>query len=192
MPETELHIKNMVCDRCIKVVKEVMEQLHLPVKSIELGKVVLANNAPDIPKEKINDALLKEGFELIEDKKHRIVEAIKNAVIERVHHQDLSEQQYNFSTYLGEKLHLDYHYLSSIFSELENVTVEQYIILQKIEKVKEWLLYDELSLSEIAYRMGYSSVAHLSAQFKKVTGFTPTRFRELKEHKRKPLDQVGE
>jgi AraC-like DNA-binding protein len=188
---TELYIKNMVCDRCIKAVRRIMESQDLEVLNIELGKVTTGKALTAPARAGIDAALRQEGFELIEDKRHRIVEAIRNAIIALVHHSDLSEWNSNFSTYLSEKLHKDYHYLSSLFSEQENVTIEQYVILQKIEKVKELLLYDELTLSEIAYRMGYSSVAHLSGQFRKITGFTPSAFRKLKEHKRKPLDEVG-
>lgn len=186
----ELFIKNMVCGRCIKVVKEGLENLGLGVKEITLGKVMLAKPAGPGQLEKAGRMLEKEGFELIDDKRSRLVEAVRNAVIQAVHYSDLSEQKENFSEYLAHKLHRDYHYLSNLFSEVENITIEQFIIQQKIEKVKELLVYDELSLSEIAFRMGYSSVAHLSAQFKKVTGFTPSQFKQLKEHKRKPLDEI--
>lgn len=186
----ELFIKNMVCGRCIKVVKEGLENLGLGVKEIILGKVMLAKPAGPGQLEKAGRMLEKEGFELIDDKRSRLVEAVRNAVIQAVHYSDLSEQKENFSEYLAHKLHRDYHYLSNLFSEVENITIEQFIIQQKIEKVKELLVYDELSLSEIAFRMGYSSVAHLSAQFKKVTGFTPSQFKQLKEHKRKPLDEI--
>lgn len=186
----ELHIKNMVCDRCIKSVREELEKLGLTIKEIALGKVVLQKPADAAQLEKISQVLKEEGFELLDDKRAQLVEAIKNLVIEAVHYGDLSEQKENFSGYIAQRLHRDYNYLSNLFSEAENTTIEQFIIHQKIEKVKELLVYDELSLSQIAFQMGYSSTAHLSGQFKKITGFTPTQFKQLKEHRRKPLDKI--
>ncbi|KKX47548.1 AraC family transcriptional reguator [Sphingobacterium sp. IITKGP-BTPF85] len=129
------------------------------------------------------------GFEVIDDKKCRIIERIKNIIIELVHNRD-SDIKTNLSDVLSNKLHHDYNYLSNLFSEVEGTTIEKYFIAQKIEKVKELLVYDELSLSEIAFRLNYSSVAYLSNQFKKVTGLTPSHFKQIKEDKRKPLDEV--
>ena len=132
----------------------------------------------------------KKGFKWIEDGKIKLVEEIKKEIVNLVHYTDLDEMSSNLSQHLASRLHKDYHYLSNTFSSVENTTIEQYFILQKIERVKEWLVYNELTLNEMAFKLGYSSVAHLSTQFKKVTGFTPTQFKELKQHHRKPLDKV--
>ena len=140
-------------------------------------------------KEQLHQALLDLGFEPIDSKKGRIIEKIKTVIINMVHHSDHDEKT-NLSDLLSKALHHDYNYLSNLFSEVEGITIEKYFIAQKIEKVKELLVYDELSLSEIALRMNYSSVAYLSNQFKKVTGLTPSHFRQIREEKRKPLDKV--
>lgn len=184
-----LFIKNMVCDRCIMVVKSELDKLGIHTKGVQLGEVTLENEPTSEEKEQLSQALIPLGFELIDDKKSRIIEQIKNAIIEIVHHQE-NEIKTNLSDFLSDKLRLDYAYLSNLFSEVEGTTIEKYFIAQKIEKVKELLVYDELSLSEIAYRLNYSSVAYLSNQFKKVTGFTPSQFKKTKENKRKPLDKV--
>jgi len=185
-PEQHLAIKNMVCQRCVRVVKEELEKLGLEVKEIDLGEATVFGKADP---EEIKQVLADAGFELLEDKKARQVEQIKNYIIQLI--QEPETRNLNYSDLIAEHLGRDYHYLSQLFSSSENVTIERYIILQKIEKVKEWLVYDELSLSEMAYKLGYSSVAHLSSQFKQVTGFTPTAFKKLKAHNRKPLDEVG-
>ena len=188
MPPEERHlaIKNMVCARCVRVVKEELEKLGLTVNEVQLGEATVTGNADQ---EEIKNALAAAGFELLEDKKARLIEQVKNYIIQLV--QDPESRTANYSDLISEHIHKDYHYLSQLFSATENVTIEKYIILQKIERVKEWLVYDELSLSEMAYKLGYSSVAHLSSQFKQVTGFTPTTFKNLKAHNRKPLDEVG-
>ena len=141
-------------------------------------------------KNKIKSALETEGFVVLDDQKSKLVDEIKRHIIELVHYGNLDEMDKTLSAHLSGKLHKDYHYLSSLFSSVENTTIEQYFILQKIEKVKEWLVYDEFTLSEMAFKLGYSSVAHLSGQFKKVTGFTPSQFKQLKDHHRKPLDKI--
>lgn len=184
-----LFIKNMVCNRCILVVQNELDKLGLPVKSIKLGEIVLENEPSAKDKEELEKVLVALGFELIDDRKSRIIEKIKNVIIELVHHQD-NETKNNLSEVLSKELHHDYNYLSNLFSEVEGTTIEKYFIAQKIEKVKELLVYDELSLSEIAFQLNYSSVAYLSNQFKKVTGLTPSHFKRIKEDKRKPLDQV--
>ena len=186
----ELHIKNMVCNRCIKAVYDILEKEHLAPAQVALGKVTLREDISADKLASLRTALEEEGFMLIDDRRSRMIEAIKNAVIEKVHYGDLSEMKEKFSVYLSDRLHEDYNYLSALFSEVENNTIEHYIILQKVEKIKELLVYDEWSLGEIAFQLGYSSVAHLSAQFKKTTGFTPSQFKQLKEHRRKPLDEV--
>ncbi|WP_211277214.1 helix-turn-helix domain-containing protein [Thermoflavifilum aggregans] len=182
----------MVCDRCVKVVTQVLQQLHLPVVSVSLGNAVIQRELTMEEKDQLNKLLQQEGFALIEDKKIRLLEAIKHAAIDWVQHGKMKTMPVNFSTFLSETLQKDYHYLSNLFSEHENITIEQYVMLQKIEKVKELLSYGEMSLSEIAEELGYSSVAHLSGQFKRMTGFTPTQFRKLKDHHRKSLDRVEE
>jgi AraC-like DNA-binding protein len=186
----ELHIKNMVCGRCIKSVTTVFEQAGVVPEDVQLGVVKLAGPVNAEQGQKIKAGLEAEGFALLDDQKAKLVHEIKRIIIELVHYGELDEMNKNMSDYLSGKLHKDYHYLSSLFSSVENTTIEQYVILQKIEKVKEWLAYDEFTLSEIAYKMGYSSVAHLSGQFKKVTGFTTSQFKQLKEHHRKPLDKL--
>ena len=186
---TTLFIKNMVCNRCIMVVQNELDKLRLDVKNIKLGEVTLGKELTDEQKKNFEEVLTSLGFELIDDKKSRIIEKIKNIIIELVHHQD-NDTKNNLSDVLSSKLHHDYNYLSNLFSEIENTTIEKYFIAQKIEKVKELLVYDELSLSEIAFRLNYSSVAYLSNQFKKVTGLTPSHFKQIREDKRKPLDEV--
>ena len=188
-----LIIKNMVCDRCIRVVKEEFENIGLDVRSIKLGEVQVAAGPEQFDREKVRKVLDENGFELIDDKNVKIIEQIKTAIIDLIHHSDSAEgYNVNFPQYVSEKVGRDYHYLSHLFSSTENVTIEKYIILQRIEKVKELLVYGELTLSEIAYKMGYSSVQHLSSQFKDVTGFTPSHFKKIRAEKRLPLDKVGE
>lgn len=184
-----IFIKNMVCDRCIMVVQNELEKLGLDAKNIKLGEVILFKEITSLEKENLSKTLEPLGFEVIDDKKGRIIEKIKNIIIDLVHHQD-SDVKTNLSDVLSDKLHHDYNYLSNMFSEVEGTTIEKYFIAQKVEKVKELLVYDELSLSEIANRLNYSSVAYLSNQFKKVTGLTPSHFKQIKEDKRKPLDKV--
>lgn len=179
----------MVCDRCILVMKNELAHLgHQPL-NITLGEVELKNELTDTEKTNLNNHLKSLGFELIDDKKSRIIGQIKSSIIEIIH-QHNSELKANLSDYLSNKLNHDYTYLSNLFSEVEGTTIEKYFIAQKIEKVKELLVYDELTLSEIADQMNYSSVGYLSNQFKKVTGLTPTYFKNIKENKRKPLDEV--
>jgi len=179
----------MVCNRCIMVVQNELDKLGLDVKHIKLGEVVLKKELTPIKRNQLADILNSLGFEIIDDKKNRIIEQIKNVIIDLVHHQD-NDIKTNLSDILSNKLHHDYNYLSNLFSDVEGTTIEKYIIAQKIEKVKELLVYDELSLSEIALRLNYSSVAYLSNQFKKVTGFSPSHFKQIREEKRKPLDEV--
>lgn len=185
-----LYIKNMVCDRCVMVVRQQLDALDLNYKNVQLGQVEL-NETPAADKiEELKEKLTTNGFELLDDKKSKIVERIKNVIVSLIHGKDADEFNLKLSAMLEEKLGMDYHYLSTLFSSVEGITIEKYAILQRVEKVKEWLMYDEKSLSEIAYEMGYSSVQHLSQQFKKITGLTPTHFKQLKENKRKPLDKV--
>ncbi|MGU3376406.1 helix-turn-helix domain-containing protein [Chryseobacterium sp. M5A1_1a] len=182
-------IKNMVCNRCIMVVQNELNKLNLSAISIKLGEIVFEKEPTTEQKKKLEEALSELGFQVIDDKKSRIIEKIKNTIIELVHHQDNGAKT-NLSDVLSKKLHHDYNYVSNLFSEVEGTTIEKYFIAQKIEKVKELLVYDELSLSEIAFQLNYSSVAYLSNQFKKTTGLTPSHFKQIKEEKRKPLDKV--
>jgi YesN/AraC family two-component response regulator len=182
-------IKNMVCNRCIMVVQQVFEGLGFSPVRISLGEVETPGPIPDVELEKLRNTLVNYGFELIDDAKSRMIEKIKNLVIQSVHHNH-DDLKVNYSEYIESHLNRDYAYLSSLFSEVEGTTIEKFIINQKIERVKELLVYNELTLSEIADQMGYSNVAYLSSQFKKVTGLTPSHFRQVKENKRKPLDKV--
>ncbi len=187
---TILYIKNMVCGRCIKVVREELEHLGHEVRKVELGEVEVAGRKPP-ELEKIRTVLEKNGFELIEDKNAKLIEQIKLAILKLVQEDHAKNpMQSSYSSYLSEELGHDYHYLSSLFSSVENITIEQYTILQRIERVKELLRYRDLTLSEIAYKTGYSSVQHLSNQFRKVTGMTPSHFKDLRKSLRRPLDKI--
>ncbi|MCG2615556.1 AraC family transcriptional regulator [Terrimonas sp. NA20] len=186
----EIYIRNMVCDRCIKSVRHIFEKMRIETEEIRLGVVYTKVAVPDAQVRSLKDALREEGFEWMDDQKAKMVELIKSLLIQLVQTAELDEMKGNLSAYLSKMLLKDYHYLSQLFSSMENTTIEQYFILQKIEKVKEWLVYDEFSVSEIAFKLGYSSVSHLSGQFKKVTGFTPSEFKQFKDHYRKPLDKV--
>lgn len=179
----------MVCNRCITAVKQELENLHLSPVTISLGEVELAKTPSEKQLAQLKIRLEELGFELLDDNKKKIIEKIKNIVIKKIHHSELEEQE-RFSDLLAHSIRKDYSYLSNLFSEVEGITIEKYIINQKIEKVKELLVYDELSLSEIAYRLDYSSVAHLSAQFKEITGLTASHFKKIGNHQRKPLDDV--
>ena len=191
MQTQTLYIKNMVCPRCIKVVKDELTKLGLNVKNVELGEATIETNNKPVNLEQIRNILEANGFELLDDKQGKLVEKIKTLIIEKIQNtKDGELERFNFSKYLSENLNVTYQYLSHLFSSLEDITVEKYIIHQKIEKVKELLVYDELTLSEIAFNLGYSSVQHLSSQFKKITGFTPSHYKNLKDKKRIPLDKV--
>jgi AraC-like DNA-binding protein len=187
---TTLTIKNMVCNRCIKVVKEELEKLDIDVRSIILGEAIVSGEEKDLPITKIKNVLTENGFELIEDKKAKTIEQIKIIVIEHIYNDSEKDKDKNISKVLVEKTGYDYNYLSSLFSSIENITIEHFFILQKIERAKELLKYGELTLSEIAYQLSYSSVQHLSNQFKKVTGLTASQFKELTYKERKPIDQI--
>ena len=185
----KLYIKNMVCNRCKMVVKAELEKAGLNSLSVELGEVEVLEEPAKKDLDALNIHLKHLGFELIDDRKSTIIEKIKTELITLV--QQLDEHNgINISQHISAKLHYDYPYLSNLFSEVEGTTIEKYLISLKIEKVKELLVYDELSLSEIAWKLGYSSVAHLSAQFKKITGLTPSFYKSLKEHKRKNIDEL--
>jgi AraC-like DNA-binding protein len=186
-----LRIKNMVCQRCKMVVESELHKLKLHPITISLGEVVIEEKSLTADqRHQLNEALNIVGFELIDDKRSKLIEQIKTFIIETIHYKKEKPQK-NYSKLLSQHLHHDYSYLSKLFSEVEGITIEQYVLNQKIEKVKELLLYDELSLSEIAFQLGYSSTAHLSAQFKKLTGFTPSQFKQMGVQSRKALDETG-
>ena len=179
----------MVCDRCILVIKEQLEKVGIGYNNVSLGEVQLNNEPTPEQFDNLNRNLTAMGFELLDDKKEKLVEKIKNIIISLIHRNEDSNNK-KLSAILEERLQLDYHYLSNLFSATEGSTIEKYTIRQRIERVKELLTYNELSLSEIANQMEYSSVQHLSQQFKKETGLTPTQFRDFKENTRKPIDKV--
>lgn len=186
-----LYVKNMVCDRCIMIVKQQLENFDLKVNEITLGKIDV-EPAPDANKlQDIASAMEVLGFELIDKEKDQLVEQIKNQVIELVHYSDLNAMDHSLTQVIADRLNKDYAYLSRQFSEVEGLTIEKYIIQQKIEKVKELMEYGELNLNEIAYKMGYSSSAHLSTQFKSVTGLTPSKYKSTELNNRKPLDKIN-
>lgn len=189
MKSNTIHIKNMVCNRCIMVVTEVLKRMGFTPLSVELGTAILQEPINAEERATIKPVLEEYGFELIDDKRMRIIEQIKVAVIELVHYNDNSSKT-NLSDYLTDKCHHDYSFLSKLFSEVNDISIERYYIFQKIERIKKLLVYDELSISEIAYKLNYSSAAHLSTQFRNITGISPSQFKRLKEHKLKPLDEV--
>ena len=186
---TMLFVKNMVCHRCIIVLDEQLKALGLTPQSINLGEITFTQELSSDEIQAIKQALLPLGFEVMNDKKSVLIEKIKSIIINLIHNQD-NKLSFNLSEILSSELSRDYGALSRLFSEVEGRTIEKFFIAQKIERVKELLVYDELTLSEIAYQLNYSSVAHLSNQFKKVTGLTPSFFKQIKDNKRKSLDEV--
>ncbi len=179
----------MVSIRCKMVVKDELNKLGINYGAIDLGEVEIKEILSDEQHNRLKEALFLSGLELMDDKKAILIEKIKNVIIEMVHYEDEFPKIKN-SDYISEKLNYDYTYLANLFSEATGTTIEHYIILHKIEKVKELLLYDELSLTEISYKLNYSSVAHLSNQFKKITGLTPSFFKNLKKKNRKGLENM--
>lgn len=184
-----LYVKNMVCNRCIQVVKEELSLLGIEVQDIQLGEVRLAQPISAHKLNEVREVFAKRGFEILEDSNSKQIEQIKTAIIDLVHNPEIVINQ-NVSNYLEGLISKDYSYLSNLFSSVENITIERYLILQKVEKVKELLIYDELTLSEISYKMDYSSVQYLSGQFRKVTGMSPSEFKKLTKKERVPLDKV--
>jgi len=185
-----LYIKNMVCNRCIKSVAGILNELNIGYENILLGEVTVLDAPDDNKKQLLLQRLNEEGFELIDDKKSRVISRIKKIILEYVRELDYSSEKIHLSDFLSQTLNADYSHLSSLFSSVEGQTIENFLIAQKIERAKELLVYDELTLSEIAHKLGYSSTAHLSNQFKKVTGLTPTHFKSVGAEKRLPLDKV--
>jgi AraC-like DNA-binding protein len=185
----KLYIKYMVTIRCKMVVKSELEKLGLHFANVELGEVAIKEDLSEEQKDRLRTGLKKSGLELMDDKKSILVEKIKGVIIELVHYND-DQLKINLSDYLAEKLNHNYTYLANLFSEVKGITIEQFYLAHKIEKVKELLVYDELTLTEIAYKLNYSSVDHLSNQFKKMTGLTPSHFKDLKHKRRKTLENM--
>lgn len=185
----KLYIKYMVSLRCKMLVKDELEKLGINYVSVELGMVETKGDISEEKLEKLSNNLKKAGLELLDSKKNILVEKIKSIIVEMIHYED-EVPDVNDSDYISEKLGYNYTYLSNTFSEVKGMTIQQYIIQHKIEAAKELLLYDELTLTEIAYKLNYSSVAHLSNQFKKVTGLTPTYFKELKDKREQNLEDL--
>ena len=185
-----LLIKNMVCHRCVLAVEEIFRRSGIAFDQVLFGEVYLKEAVTQKQHKALGEELSRIGFELIDDKRKALIEQIKNFAIESVHYKEDRAKE-KFSVLLAQHLHHDYSYLSNLFSDVEGITIEQYLLLQRIEKVKELLMYDQLSLTEIAIQLGYSSTAHLSAQFKKLTGSTASAFKEQKARTRKPLDEIG-
>ena len=185
----KVYIQNMVSLRCKLMVKSVLDEMGLAYKSIELGELMLEEPITEENRKILREKLHLSGLELIEDKNAIIIEKIINIVIEMVHYSD-EMPNINFSTFLAEKMQQDYHKMSERFSKTKGITIEHFIILHKIEKIKELITYNELNLTEISYKMNYSSVAHLSKQFKQITGLTPTFFKNIGIIKRKNLENI--
>ncbi|MBI5474699.1 MAG: helix-turn-helix transcriptional regulator [Ignavibacteriae bacterium] len=187
-----LHIKNMVCNRCIKVVRDELQSLGLHVRSVALGEAVLAESEDAVDHARVRDVLEQNGFELIEDRRITTIEKIKHAILKYVQNDhDQNPIKGTPSQFIAREIGQEYGGLSMLFSSTEGVTIEQYLILQRIERAKELLKYGELTLSEISYQLGYSSVQHLSNQFKKTTGMTPSAFKRMVENTRRPVDKVA-
>ena len=185
----KLYIKYMVSLRCKMMVKEELEKMGLQYIVLDLGMVEVLEKITQSQREQLKKNLLQSGLELLDDKKSILIEKIKNVIIEMIHYSD-ELPKVNYSDYLSEKLDYDYTYLANTFSEVKGITIQQYIIIHKIEKVKELLLYDELNLTEISYKLHYSSVAHLSNQFKKVTGLSPSFYKQLKQKRKGNLENM--
>jgi AraC-like DNA-binding protein len=179
----------MVCIRCKMLVKSELEKLGLQYNAVELGEADVSGEISSDKKDRLNLALKKLGLELMDDKKSMLIEKIKTNIIELIHYSDYP-QKINLSVYLTSKLNYDYTYLANLFSEVQGTTIEHFLIFHKVERVKELLIYDELNLKEIAFKLHYSSVAHLSNQFKKVTGLTPSHFKQLRHKRRISLENV--
>ena len=186
----KLHIRYMVSARCKMAVKEELKKLGLHFIVVELGEVEIMEKITTDQREQLKTGLRSSGLELIDDKRSVLIDRIKNVIIDMVHHRE-EVIKINFSHYLAEKLDHDYTYLANLFSEVQGITIEQFIIAHKIERIKELIIYGELNITEIAWKMNYSSVAHLSNQFKKMTGLTPTHFKKLKDKRRCPIEEIG-
>jgi AraC family transcriptional regulator len=185
----KLYIKNMVCPRCITSVEQLLKSNNLQVKYVRLGEVALEKKPTDRQLKMFTQELLETGFELLDDQKTQLIEQVKNLLIQKVQKGNV-EEHLSLTKFVGEKVFKDYSAVSKLFSQLEGITLEQFFNLQKIEKVKEWLIYNEQSLTQIAFNLGYSSTQHLSSQFKNITGMTPSQFKKLGALNRKSIDAV--
>ena len=181
----------MVSARCKIVVKEELKRLGLHFIMVDLGEVEIMEDISAEQQEQLKTALIESGLELMEDKKGILIERIKGVIVEMVHYAEELPKT-NFSDYLSAKLHHDYTYMANLFSEVQGTTIEQFIISHKVERIKELIIYGEMNITEIAYKMNYSSVAHLSNQFKKVTGLSPSHFKQMKDKRRNPIEEVGQ
>ncbi len=186
----KIYIKYMVSSRCKQAVKKALTEMGLHFVVVDLGEVDVMEHISDAQRQQLSVLLQPSGLELMDNKRAVLIEKIKNTVIEMVHHSDELIKT-NFSDYLSEKLNHDYTYLANLFSQVQGTTIEHFIISHKIERIKELIIYDELNITEIAWKMNYSSVAHLSNQFKKVTGLSPSHFKQLKDKRRSPIEEVG-
>ncbi|HRI26239.1 MAG TPA: AraC family transcriptional regulator [Ferruginibacter sp.] len=187
-----LFVKNMVCDRCVMTVKQSLAAVPLPFDKVELGEIHLPEQPGEETFGRLRESLQQLGFELLDDRRSSVVSQIKSCIIKYIHSEDEELKNKKLSAILAEKLASDYNYLSSLFSSVEGLTIEKYVILQRIERAKELLAYNELTLNEIADKLSYSSVQHLSQQFRKITGLTPSQYKKsAREVGRRPLDQVG-
>jgi AraC-like DNA-binding protein len=180
----------MVSNRCKLAVKEELKKLGLHFIMVELGEVEIMENITTEQRILLNQRLTSIGLELMDDKRSVLIEKIKTTIIEMIHHSE-EVTKLNFSHYLNEKLNHDYTYMANLFSEVQGTTIEQFIIAHKVERIKELLIYDELNITEIAWKLNYCSVAHLSNQFKKITGLSPSHFKKLKVKRRSPIEEVG-
>ncbi len=185
-----LYIKNMVCPRCIMAIEQILKAEKIPYSCVRLGEVELTKPLPDNQLQTFSNALMKIGFELLDDQRKQLIEKVKTSIIRKVQQGNI-EEHFSLSKYLTQELHKDYSNISKLFTQVESVTIEQFFILQKIEKTKEWLAYNEQSLSQIAANLGYSSVQHLSSQFKKHTGMTPGQFKKIGLLERKGIDNLA-
>jgi AraC-like DNA-binding protein len=185
----KLYIKNMVCDRCIMVVKQLLETLKLLPALVSMGEIELVKSINSKQLNVLDECLKKLGFEILNDQKKKDIEKIKALLIKKVQSSEL-EEHFSIKGHLSKEINKEYSYISRLFSEVEGITIEHFFILQKIEKVKELIIYKEKNFSEISYQLGYSSIAHLSAQFKKVTGLTPSQFKKMGSHRRNSLDNI--
>jgi AraC family transcriptional regulator len=185
----KLVIKNMVCPRCITSVEQILEKNKIQAKYVRLGEVELIKQPGKDKLQKFAEDLKQTGFELLDDQKTQLIEQLKNLLIQKVQSGSIDEH-FRLSKYISDNIYKDYSSISRLFSKVQGVAIEQFFILQKIEKTKEWLIYDEQSLSQIAYNLGYSSTQHLSSQFKKVTGMTPSQFKQLGAIHRNPIDHL--
>ena len=186
----KLYIKYMVSLRCKMMVKEELKKMGLHFIVVDLGEVDIMETLSPEQREELKIGLLNSGLELMDDKRAILIERIINVITEMIHNAD-ELPEINYSNYLSQKLNHDYTYLSNIFSEVKGITIQQFIIVHKVERIKELIIYDEMNMTEIAWKMGYSSVAHLSNQFKKVTGLSPSHFKQLKNKRRIPLEEIG-